>query len=93
VQYDFEKPRTVSSVQVYWFDDTGSGSCRAPESWKLLYREGESWKEVAGAAAYGTELDRYNRVTFTPVQTTALRIEAKLRPEFSAGILEWKIME
>ena len=29
---DFGKDRKVSGVEVYWFDDTGSGNCRAPQS-------------------------------------------------------------
>src|SRR2546421_360502 len=41
VRYDFEKPRKVSEVDVFWFDDTGSGACRAPESWKIFYKDGE----------------------------------------------------
>ena len=31
------------------------------------------------------------RSTFEPVSTTALRIEAVLKPEFSGGVLEWKV--
>jgi hypothetical protein len=37
------------------------------------------------------ELDRYNEVAFAPVTTTELRIVAKLRPDMSAGILEWRV--
>lgn len=91
VQYDFAGAQTVSSVSVYWFDDTGKGSCRVPASWKLLYKDGDAWKPVAGAGAYGTKLDAANRVTFDPVKTGALRIEAQLQPGFSGGILEWKV--
>jgi hypothetical protein len=93
-QYDFETPQKVSGVSVYWFDDTGKGQCRKPQSWRLLYRDGNEWKPVsAGAAAseYGTKLDTLNRVTFTPVQTTGLRIEVQLKEHFSGGILEWKV--
>ena len=93
VQYDFEKPRRVSTVEVYWFDDTGAGNCRVPESWKLLYRTGENWREVDGASGYVMKADTYNRVTFKPLQTSALRIEVKLQPDFSGGILEWKVKE
>ncbi len=93
VQYDFEKPRRVSAVEVYWFDDTGAGNCRVPESWKLLYRTEENWREVDGASGYVMKADTYNRVTFKPLQTTALRIEVKLQPDFSGGILEWKVKE
>ena len=93
VQYDFTKPRKVSAVEVYWFDDSPNGGCRAPQSWKVFYRQGENWKPVEGANGFGTRLDTYSRATFKPVQTTGLRIEAQLQQNFSAGILEWKIRE
>jgi hypothetical protein len=91
VQYDFGRPRKVSSVEVYWFDDTGAGSCRVPQSWKLLYRKDGNWKPVEGASEYGTKTDSYNRVSFDPIEATALRIEVQLQPRFSGGILEWKV--
>ena len=91
VQYDFKEPRTVKAVEVYWFDDTGRGSCRVPQSWSVQYKDGEQWKPVAGASACGTKRDAYNRVTFTPVQTAALRLAVQLQPRFSGGILEWKV--
>lgn len=91
VQFDFGKARRVSGTEVYWFDDTGIGSCRVPESWTVLYKVGDSWKPVENASDYGTQPNRYNRATFTPIDTTALRLAVKLRPNFSGGILEWKI--
>jgi hypothetical protein len=91
VQYDFGKPRDVSSMQVYWFDDTGAGSCRVPQSWKLLYQDGEQWKAVETTSEFSTKPDVYNRVDFRSVRTTGLRLEVQLKPGFSGGILEWKV--
>ena len=92
VQYDFDQARRVSSVEVYWFDDQAAGGgCRMPASWKLLYRDGESWREVPGAVDFGVQPDQFNRVSFTPVETTALRIEVQLQEEYSGGILEWRV--
>jgi hypothetical protein len=91
VQYEFAEPTKVASVDVYWFDDTGRGQCRVPESWQLQYRDGQAWKPVKAASEYGTARDQYNRLTFDPVKTTALRIEVQLKPKFSGGILEWKV--
>jgi hypothetical protein len=91
VQYDFAQPRTVKAVRVYWFDDTGNGSCRVPASWKLLYKNGADWKAVEDASAYGVQLDRFNQTTFKPVSTTGLRVEVQLRKDFSGGILEWVV--
>lgn len=92
VQYDFAEPQRVSAVSVYWFDDEKLGRhCRTPQSWRVLYRDGGEWKPVAGAAPGGTEKDRYNRVSFEPVTTSALRLEVELKPTWSGGILEWKV--
>jgi hypothetical protein len=91
VQYDFEKPMWISESAVYWFDDTGQGGCRIPKSWRLLYQDGDQWKQVSNAGNFGTEKDNFNRVSFDPVQTRSLRLEAQLQPNFSAGILEWRI--
>jgi hypothetical protein len=91
VEYDFEQPRQLSTVEVYWFDDTGAGNCRVPQSWKLLHKQGEIWIPVQASSPFTTRLDAYNRVNFPPLTTTALRIEVKLQPGFSGGILEWKL--
>ena len=91
IQYDFEKPSTVSTVDVYWLDDTGTGEVRTPASWRVLYKGGEDWKLVEAAPAYGVELDRFNRVTFQPVTTSALRLEVSLQSQWSAGIQEWTV--
>jgi hypothetical protein len=92
VQYDFKQPRPVSEVDVYWFDDTPTGGgCRIPASWKLLYRDGNDWKEVTNASAYSVQKDQFNTVTFGEVTTSALRVEVKLQNGYSSGILEWRI--
>jgi DUF1680 family protein len=91
VEYAFGGPKTVSEVEVYWFDDTGHGECRVPSSWRVLYKEGDAWKPVEDAQGYGVEKDRYNRVGFKPVSTTALRLEVTLQGSWSAGIQEWKV--
>ncbi|MBM3477488.1 MAG: transcriptional initiation protein Tat, partial [Armatimonadetes bacterium] len=69
ITWRFDAPRTVSECEVYWFDDTGVGACRVPESWALLYRDGEEWKPVKAAGEYGVAKDAFNKVTFDPVST------------------------
>ncbi len=92
-QLDFKKPQRLSKAEVYWFDDTGRGACRVPQSWRLLYRDRGAWKPVEGASACGVERDKFNVVTFAPVTTAAIRIEVQLRPNVSGGILEWRLPE
>lgn len=91
LQYDFASAKQCSKVAVYWFDDTGRGRCRVPQSWKLLYRDGNNWKPVAATEQFGTKTDTFNSVSFAPITTTALRIEVQLQPNFSSGVLEWTV--
>ncbi|HVJ83822.1 MAG TPA: discoidin domain-containing protein, partial [Planctomycetia bacterium] len=92
VQYDFEGPRRVGGVSVYWWDERRVGRhCRAPQSWRVLYKAGDSWRPVAAKGDYRAELDRFNRVEFEPVETTALRLEVQLQAGWSGGILEWTV--
>jgi hypothetical protein len=93
VQYDFKKPRALSGVEVYWFDDIGIGQCRVPQSWRILYREKGEWKSVESAGAYGVEKDKYNTIRFEPVITDALRLAVQLQDGFSGGVLEWKVLD
>ncbi|MCS6975953.1 MAG: glycoside hydrolase family 127 protein [Gemmatales bacterium] len=91
VAYRFPSSRKVQKCRVYWFDDTGRGACRVPASWRLLYLDGKDWKEVSlrPGSTYGTALDRFNEIVFEPVMTRELRLEVRLKPGFSGGILEW----
>ncbi|MHB8095279.1 MAG: glycoside hydrolase family 127 protein [Candidatus Aminicenantales bacterium] len=73
IQYDFKKAERVSSAEVFWLDD--HRFCRIPESWRLLYRDGEEWKPVANLGPYPVETEGPSRVGFTPVKTTGLRLE------------------
>ncbi len=92
IQWEFEAPKKVSKVRVYWFDDQPSaGLCRTPASWTLKYRKDGEWLPVKAIDTFGVEKDMYNEVVFEAVETDALRLEAQLREGVSAGILEWKV--
>ena len=92
LQYDFKEKVRVSSVQVYWFDDTGRGACRVPKSWRVSYMCNGKWKPVAQSSGYGVEKDKFNKVTFEAVKTDALRLEIQFEEGFSGGVLEWKVL-
>lgn len=94
VQYDFKSPRRISGVALYWWDERRVGrQCRIPQSWKVLYRDHGQWKPVPDASAYGTQVDTFNQVTFHPVTTDALRVAVQLQPDWSGGILEWRVLD
>ena len=89
VQCDFESAKEVSGVNVYWFDDSGKGKCRLPESWKVEWRTAAKapWRDAGGIA--GIEKNRFSKISFpSPVKAQAMRILVKLKPGFSGGILE-----
>jgi len=105
VQYDFKKTEEVSAVEVYWYARFGT-AVKLPASWKILYRDGENWKPVENKGPYAVKADCFNRVTFKPVKTGALRLEATLQDKYvetflavkdekpkkmSGGILEWRV--
>jgi hypothetical protein len=77
VQYDFARPSRVSSVEVYWKDDMQV--CVLPASWRLLYKDGDEWKPVVASEPYTVERDRFNKVSFRPVDTSALRLEIRMQ--------------
>jgi hypothetical protein len=91
IEYTFPKTGTVSGAQVYWFDDTGSGEVRVPQSWRILYQDGDRWKPVESAGPWGVQKDKYNSVTFQPVTTGGLRLEVTMQPTWSAGVEKWKV--
>jgi len=91
VRADFSATNRVSQVSVYWFDDTGFGQCRVPQSWVVEYLAGTNWVQVLGAGAYGVARDTWNTVQFAPVQTTGLRLRVQLQRGVYGGILEWRV--
>jgi hypothetical protein len=91
IEVTFAQLSRVSRTDVYWFDDTGRGGVRVPASWRLLYRAGSEWRPVDTTATLGVGRDAWNVVTFTPLTTTALRLEVVMQPGFSAGVQELNV--
>jgi uncharacterized protein len=91
IQYTFAAPTRVSRTAVYWFDDTGSGECRFPKSWRVLYHDGQEWKPVTRASEAGVAKDVMNAITFDAVETDALRLDVTFQDGFSAGLYEWEV--
>ncbi len=91
-QLTFQTARRVSGAQVYWWDERRVGrQCRVPQSWKIQYLDGDQWKDVSNASGYGTAMDAFNHVDFQTVNTTAVRVAVQLQPDWSGGILEWRL--
>lgn len=91
VQYLWERPMNVVGVEIYWFDDTGRGECRLPESWRLQALVNDQWKEVQLSEAT-VALDKWSKASFNATETTALRLLMKQRDGWASGIHEWKVV-
>ncbi len=91
VQYDFNKETIISHVHIYWFDDGPNGGCRIPETWKLMYKKGDQWKEVSMHGNYPVSKDEFNTIEISSVKTKSMRLYVKLQSNFSGGIMEWKL--
>jgi hypothetical protein len=92
VQYTYEAARTFQACRVYWFDDTGRGECRIPETWTIQVKRDGAWFDVEPIGGYSNVKDGWSEVKFKPVAGTEIRLVAKLKPGFSAGILEWEVL-
>ena len=89
VAYTFDKVHTVSSCKVYWYDDGPWGGCRIPAAWKIYYKKDGEWVPVVATTPYEIAKDKYNSVSFEPVQTTELKLEVQLPVDNASGIHEW----
>jgi hypothetical protein len=87
--FEWDRKYNISSVKVYWFDDSGRGACRVPKSWKVLYRNAKGeFKPVNNTGPYGTEKDKFNKVEFKPIKTNGIKIEIMLQDRWAAGVQE-----
>lgn len=92
LQYTFPNVEQVNKVRVFWLDDEASGGgCRIPQSWRVSYLEDGIWKPVQSLKAYPITKDNWNEISFTPVKTSALRLELQLKQGVSAGVHEWEV--
>jgi hypothetical protein len=86
-QLTWNSPVTVSSADVYFFDD--DQGIAQPASWTLQYWNGSSYVDVSNPSGYPTATSQYNHVTFNVVSTTRLRVLLQ-SGEASVGLLEVK---
>jgi hypothetical protein len=96
-QYEWSSPQAIQECHVLWYSDRTDPStpngCGLPVFWRILYREESSgaWVPVDATIPAATR-DEWNRVKFTPVKTTALRLCVQCPEPQSAGIYAWKVL-
>ena len=89
LKFEWPEKHEISSAKVYWFDDSGRGGCKVPEWWKVFYKNDQGeFVPVTTQDAYGTEKDKFNKVSFEPVKTDAIRIDIRLMKDWASGVQE-----
>jgi hypothetical protein len=83
-------PIRAVGARVYWFDDTGRGECRLPDSWRIEYLDNGEWKPVP--ANYTVALDKWCEVSFDEITTSAMRLIVNQQESWSVGIHEWQVV-
>ena len=91
IVYNFAHPATVTECGIYWLKDIPNGGCDLPGWYKLYYKSGQNWVEVDAETPYPMMEDELTRIAFTPVTTTAMKLEVQLSEESSAGVHEWTV--
>lgn len=92
ISYEFPSESLVSNATVYWFDDAPWGGCRVPKAWTIYYRDAlGQWVPVSRPDKYSVNKGCGNTVNFTPVKTTAVKLEVVLPENNSSGIFEWAV--
>ena len=91
VEYDWSRPISTQSVQVYWWNDWQG--IRFPVACRLLTWDGERFVPVPGATGLGLAPDQYNETHFPEITTSKLRLEFTGDRNFSTGILQWKVQD
>ncbi len=91
IEYDFEKPVTISKTKVYWLDNGHEGNFRIPDEWEFLYLDENIWKSVAIRSGKKVIKDDWNSIAFKPVKTSSVKIKVKLNRDYSGGLYEWII--
>ena len=99
VTYTWAADVIIDSTDLYlWYDGTEgeytSGGILVPKSVEFEYLDAEgNWKSVPNAEGLGREMDKFNKTTFDPFTTTALRVKLnKQANDYNGvGIMEWKV--
>jgi DUF1680 family protein len=89
IAYIWPEPIEIAAIQIFWFDDTGRGECRLPQSAKLLGASRGTWKALGDVPI---NRDKWCELKFDEFKADTLRLEVQMQDGWSAGILEWRVI-
>ncbi|HUP10879.1 MAG TPA: hypothetical protein VM187_01660, partial [Niastella sp.] len=85
VQYDWSQTYTVTSIQVYWFND--GGGVLTPTTAYAEYWNGSAWVNIGNVPL---TTNAFNTLTVNNINMTRLRV-TMLNTTQSTGMLEWRV--
>ncbi|MCD6346481.1 MAG: glycoside hydrolase family 127 protein [Bacteroidales bacterium] len=92
VVMEFEQAENISQTEIFWFDDEDlNAGCRVPESYKIFYKSRGAWIPLSPLHGYPNKKDEFNLIDFSPITTTALKLEILEQQKFSTGMQEWVV--
>lgn len=86
---DFEKPQTFSTANIYW-QKSKDGGITLPESWKLYYKDGDTFKAIKTKKYPVYEDGKASDISFKEVTSETFKLEIKLASK-PAGLYEWEM--
>ncbi len=89
VEYEWTQPISTNGVDVYWWDD--NQGIRMPVAGRLSYWDGSRYVPIESKV--GVEKDKFNRVEFSEIKTTKLRLEIDAQSDQSSGMIEWRVYD
>ena len=90
--YTFPEKARIQRSTIFWYDDQPWQGCKVPDSWKLYYKDDTgAWKEVPDPDRYPVTKGVACTVNFSPVETTAVKLEVVINKDKSAGLYEWEV--
>ncbi|MFT4549268.1 MAG: hypothetical protein ACI8XO_004199 [Verrucomicrobiales bacterium] len=94
LHYEFPDKRAVTAGEVFWYNEGEQGSITPPKEWRIRWRDAAGkFHPVNARDDYRVAPDRFNRVEFDPVETTAIRLELDTLESSTNGIHEFRLDE
>jgi len=99
IEYRWDTPVTISGSRIWFWADHPAGAGEGvapPKSWSMDYWDGNAWRPVPHASAFGAEVGAYQSTQFDPIVTR--RVRATFNASGSAGrnaavaVQEWEIL-
>lgn len=86
VQYDWSQTYTVTSIQVYWFND--AGGVLTPTTAYAEYWNGTAWVNLGNIPLV---TNAFNTLAVSSVNMSRLRVSMRNTTQ-STGLLEWRVL-